>query len=54
MVAYVCRNCKEFTILGFVNEYNEHFCTKECYEAYCKKHEYGVHWDKLLSMEDLK
>ena len=34
MLAYECKNCKQFHISGYVNEYNEHFCSKECYLEY--------------------
>ena len=51
MLAYVCKNCGQVTVLGYVNEYNEHFCTKECYKRYCEKHGYDLNLDKLAQIK---
>ena len=37
ILADKCKQCGQFTFLGYINEYNERFCTKECYAKYCKK-----------------
>ena len=47
MLAYICKNCELFTVLGYVNEYHEHFCTIECYEEYCRKNNYTYNPDNL-------
>ena len=47
MLAYDCKHCGRFTIGGYVNEYNEHFCDKICYQLYCGIHGYEVHLEKL-------
>lgn len=40
MLAYMCKYCGQFTVLGYVNNYDEHFCSQECYEKYCNKNGY--------------
>lgn len=40
MLAYICENCGQFTLLGYENSYEEHFCSIDCYEKYCKNHGY--------------
>ena len=40
MIAYMCKNCGKFTIAGYINEFNEHFCTETCYKTYCKNHKH--------------
>lgn len=52
MLAYMCKNCKQFTVLGMVNEYDEHFCDEECYKEYCERHGYGIHMDKLIQIDE--
>lgn len=47
MLAYMCKHCGQFTILGYVNEFEEHFCTKECYEKFCENNHYAIHLDRL-------
>ena len=51
MFAYDCKNCKQFTILGYVNELGEHFCSKECYKEYCEKNNYKPNLDKLIEIK---
>ena len=40
MLAYMCKYCGQFTILGYENDYDEHFCSLECYKKYCNKNDY--------------
>lgn len=47
MLAYMCKNCGKFTFKGLVNEFEEHFCNKRCYEKYCEKQQYTINLDKL-------
>lgn len=47
MLAYDCENCKQITVLGYVNEFNEHFCDERCYLEYCEKNHFEPHLDKL-------
>lgn len=51
MLTYMCKNCGQFTILGYINEFGEHFCDKECYEKYCEKHRYISHLDELKELD---
>lgn len=52
MLAYTCENCGNFTLAGYTNEFNEHFCSEECYKKYCKKHTYEEHLEKLKPVEN--
>lgn len=47
MLAYTCKNCKKIILWGCFNEYNEHFCDKDCYKNYCEKNNYEAHEEKL-------
>ena len=47
MEAYTCKQCGRFTVTGYTNEYNEHFCNHGCYELYCAVHGYEAHLEKL-------
>ena len=47
MLAYDCKQCGRITIGGYVNEFDEHFCSQECYKIYCGIHGYEVHLEKL-------
>lgn len=47
MLAYKCRNCGKFTINPLVNEFNEHFCNKNCYKNFCERKHYAIHLDRL-------
>jgi hypothetical protein len=40
LLAHMCKYCGQFTLLGYVNDYDEHFCSQECYEKYCNKNDY--------------
>lgn len=40
MLAYMCKKCGQFTVLGYVNQYDEHFCDQDCYQKYCEAHDY--------------
>ncbi|MDE6946269.1 MAG: hypothetical protein K2P14_03680 [Anaeroplasmataceae bacterium] len=52
MLAYNCKNCKKVTILGYRNEFNEHFCDERCYLEYCEKHHYMPHLDRLKQIKN--
>ena len=43
IIGYKCKHCGHFTIWGCRNEYDEHFCSEECYLKYCEKHNYEPH-----------
>ena len=47
MLAYDCKQCGRIVVGGYVNEYDEHFCGKNCYKIYCGIHGYEVHLEKL-------
>lgn len=47
MLTYMCKNCGRFTITPLTNEFNEYFCSKECYKKYCEKYNYTIHLNKL-------
>jgi hypothetical protein len=47
MLVYECKQCGQFTIHGFKNEYGEHFCRESCYDVYCATHGYEAHHEKL-------
>lgn len=47
MMLHKCKHCEKFIIWGCINEYEEHFCNKNCYLEYCKKHSYEPHIEKL-------
>lgn len=40
MLAYICENCKRFTVMGYENGYGERFCSVICYKKYCEKNGY--------------
>lgn len=48
MLVYRCKQCKKFTIAGYINEYEEHFCSHKCYKFYCNIHGYEPHLEKLI------
>ena len=48
MLAYMCRNCRQFTITPLTNEFEEAFCCEECYKKYCEKYNYAIQLDHLL------
>lgn len=47
MIAYDCKQCGQFTVAGYENEYGEHFYSEKCYEIYCGIHGYEVHKENL-------
>lgn len=51
MLAYDCKRCKKITIGGYINEYDEHFCSKKCYKLYCDINGYEVHLEKLKQIK---
>lgn len=52
MLAYMCKQCGQFTILPLRNEFEEYFCNKECYEKYCENHHYAIHLDRLVPVKN--
>lgn len=40
VLAYCCKECGRFTILGYENEFDEHFCSLDCYKKYCENNGY--------------
>ena len=52
MLAYMCRHCGQFTVLPLKNEFEEHFCSQECYEKYCESHQYAIHLDRLVPVKN--
>lgn len=53
MLAYTCKHCKRITVLGYVNEYNEHFCNETCYRLYCATHGYEADINKLRPINNI-
>lgn len=53
MLAYDCKNCKQITVLGYVNEFNEHFCDKRCYLEYCEKNHFEPYLDRLQLVKNV-
>lgn len=51
MLAYKCKQCGRFIILGLINEYGEHFCDERCYKLYCAINSYEVHLEKLQKVQ---
>lgn len=47
MLAYNCKQCKQFTVAGYINELNEHFCSEKCYKSYCEINGYNLNWNNL-------
>lgn len=47
MLVYDCKQCGCPHVFGFVNEFDEHFCSIKCYEIYCGIHGYEVHKEYL-------
>lgn len=52
MTVYTCKQCKQFIIKGLVNEFNETFCTTDCYEIYCNMRGYKSDISKLKPTEN--
>ena len=53
MLAYDCENCKKIYFGGFVNEFNQHFCSKRCYIKYCQKHNYKPNLNNLQKLKTI-
>jgi hypothetical protein len=52
MLAYPCKYCKRFTVLGYVNKYDEHFCTEACYQKYCNDHNYNYNPEDIWEIDN--
>lgn len=50
LMMYLCKQCGQFSLLGCINEYKEHFCNIKCYENYCRQHNYEFHPEKLKGL----
>ena len=48
LMMYLCKQCGQFSLLGYVNEHKEHFCSQRCYERYCMQHGYTPHSERLM------
>lgn len=53
MLVYNCKNCGKLVITALENEFNEHFCTYDCYKKYCTKNNYETHLENLKSVRNL-
>lgn len=51
LVVYECKQCGQVTITGYINEYDEHFCSKTCYKNYCRDHNYMTNLEKLKEIK---
>lgn len=51
MVAFECKQCKTIFVGGYVNEYEEHFCTEKCYKNYCNINNFPISMDKLTKIK---
>lgn len=52
MLAYNCKQCGQIFIFnGYRNEFNEYFCSKECYKKYCKNQHCIAHLYKLQQIK---
>jgi hypothetical protein len=48
MLAYGCKQCGQVFIFGgYRNEFNEYFCSEDCYKKYCESRHYAEHLDRL-------
>ena len=47
VLVYECKNCGQVLFDGLVNEFDEVFCNRSCYEQYCAENNYEVHQEKL-------
>lgn len=54
MLVYKCEHCGQFTFLGYMNEVDEFFCSKKCYELYCAENSYEPDLEKLRSVDGSK
>ena len=53
MLAYDCENCKKIYFGGFVNEFNQHFCSEKCYIKYCQKYNYKPNSNNLQKLKTI-
>ena len=49
---YHCKQCKKITVNGYINEFEEHFCSKKCYENYCVNNGYEVCLNNIKPVEE--
>lgn len=54
MLAIRCIQCGQFSILGYENEFGEHFCSEDCYKWHCLDNGYLVSMDKFKPIEALQ
>ena len=47
MLVFSCKQCKHFAIKGYKNEYDEYFCSVNCYKKYCKNNNYETNTKHL-------
>ena len=48
---YECKNYKQLSWFGLINEFGELFCNESCYEQYCTEHGYEFHPEKLKRLD---
>ena len=52
MLAYGCKKCGQIFIFGgYKNEFEEYFCSKECYKKYCENNNYISDFKKLKRID---
>lgn len=54
MLMYACKYCNQFFMKGYVNGFNEYFCSARCYEKYCKVYGYEFFSEHISPTETLK
>lgn len=47
MIIHECKNCGQIIFDGLVNEFDEIFCNRSCYEQYCTENNYDIRIDML-------
>lgn len=52
MLAYTCKQCGKFTVLGYENGYDEHFCSHDCYKKYCEKNNYTYRPEDITQIKN--
>ena len=47
MLVYECKHCGQLVWDGMINEFEEVFCNRTCYERYCIDNGYEPHQENL-------
>lgn len=53
MLAIRCEHCDQFSLIGYENEYGEHFCSKECYTFHCVDNHSEIDLNKIKPIENM-